>query len=524
MMDPNIVPMGTSPDHVLNNYIEMQEQEIAETLAPLNPRTTIAAWFNTLRAIEECINFEFANWDDEEFEDLLYRLRLTHHFEFTPEGTAVVHRLVSKFNPNFANRFMNLVNFGVGAAAPLAARGHFPLMMAFSRLDALMDFLQSRRRHFISLLYRIPTACRGAEVLRPYELLDIFIPLVENNCIPLYTTQCTRNVKRARAKLGLPPRAFVEIPMLDQRHLEPERAPLTGMKPTDEAVSEIAKEPQEPDRLFSAAELRNDILVIQAGYSEFDLAQTDFRVAAGIIRRLSTDFVECDFWVVISPSALTAIFDELKAPPALRSALLQTGESYSECLSIYAPFVVDGETYRSTVVLLSRFLYYWRGRTLEHGKRFQIRAGFLFEEAVAEALTEQGFVVQGEVRRINRHEFDVVTIRDGVIWNVQCKNNFRDLNSLEADPERFARYNYRLARAYENALRKELDREHLLKAELSLNEIQHVVVSRFPVVTDNPRFVPYSRIGNFSDIADELMGNTPFNSALSASIDPDALW
>src|SRR5256885_9694685 len=64
---------------------------------------------------------------------------------------------------------------------------------------------------------------------------------------------------------------------------------------------------------------------------------------------------------------------------------------------------------------------YWRARSLERRKRFQIRAGFIFERAVAEALKQQGFEVQG-IKRINHHEFDVVTLRQDVIWNVQCKD------------------------------------------------------------------------------------------------------
>ena len=88
-------------------------------------------------------------------------------------------------------------------------------------------------------------------------------------------------------------------------------------------------------------------------------------------------------------------------------------------------------------------MYHWRAVSLDGGKRYQIRAGFIFEHAVADALERQGFAVQ-DITRINRHEFDVVTIRDGTIWNVQCKNNFLDLGKLERDPARFARYNRNL--------------------------------------------------------------------------------
>jgi hypothetical protein len=122
-----------------------------------------------------------------------------------------------------------------------------------------------------------------------------------------------------------------------------------------------------------------------------------------------------------------------------------------------------------------------------------------------------------DITRINRHEFDVVTVRDGVIWNVQCKNNFVDLARVEADAHRFARCNSMFVRSYERALTKERNREHLLKAKLSLDAIQHMVISRFSAISDNPRIVPLSRMASFSAVADSLVaarpddnGGTPF--------------
>jgi hypothetical protein len=192
------------------------------------------------------------------------------------------------------------------------------------------------------------------------------------------------------------------------------------------------------------------------------------------------------------------------ASAALRSALVGPSGGYMACLSTYAPFVQVDSQYRSSVTLLSRFIYAWRARCLDRRKRFQIRSGFIFEDAVADELGRQGFAIQNIVR-INRREFDVVALRDGVIWNVQCKNNFVDLSSIDTDAHRFARYNRSLVQSYDRALSKELGREHLLKDRLALDAIQHVVLSRFPVVCDNPRIVPFSRIGGFAKRADALI-------------------
>jgi hypothetical protein len=163
------------------------------------------------------------------------------------------------------------------------------------------------------------------------------------------------------------------------------------------------------------------------------------------------------------------------------------------------------------VSLLSRFIYYWRSRCLDRSKRYQIRTGFIFEKAVADALERQLFAVQ-KITRINRHEFDVVTFRDGMIWNVQCKNNMTNLAWIEADPKRFARYNRNLVLAYERALAKERNREGVLTAHLGNDAVEHMLVSRFPVVTDNSRIVVFSQIDGFATRADAILASRKHNA------------
>ena len=118
---------------------------------------------------------------------------------------------------------------------------------------------------------------------------------------------------------------------------------------------------------------------------------------------------------------------------------------------------------------------------------------------------DTGLRVLKTIEHYGLQEFDVVSLRDGIIWNVQCKNNFVDLKSVDSDAVAFARYNRRLVRAYERALMKERNREHLLKMKLDVEPVQHMLVSRFPVVTDNPRIVVFSRIAEFAERADVIL-------------------
>jgi hypothetical protein len=54
-------------------------------------------------------------------------------------------------------------------------------------------------------------------------------------------------------------------------------------------------------------------------------------------------------------------------------------------------------------------------------------------------------------------------------------------------------------------LTKERNREHLLRSALSLDAIQYTVISRFPVVSNNPRIIQFSRIATFAERADALV-------------------
>jgi hypothetical protein len=495
---------ASATEEALVGRMALQEQQIVDALSPYEPLSATYTWFDTLRAIEECINLITIDWEDEDFDKDLISLPLVQSQLVPARLAQVLQRVKTRFGEKFHNRISNLLIQGMSIGIAFASHGYMDVAAGFRTVGTMIGYFQSRRRHFVGLLHILPTACRGQQVVAPLDTLNIFLPIIELNAVQMVGTQNALLVKLARSKLGLPERESSEIAMLDTLYLEPERARITDVPLTEKGL-EILKlrEPVGLDRLFSGAELRNDVLSIEAVYSEFGLADSDFAGAAALVRRLSTDFIDRDFWVAIRPTDFAAVTNEVGVSQALRSALVHTAQGYMGCLSTYAPFILVDGVYRSTVTLLSRFLYHWRAQSLDREKLYQIRAGFILEGAVASQLMRQGFDVQ-DITRINRHEFDVVCLRDDVIWNIQCKNNFVALALLDTDAHRFSRYNARLVRAYERALTKEQDREHLLKSRLSLNTVQHLVVSRFPIVSDNPRIVPFSRIAKFAAIADSL--------------------
>lgn len=459
MSDLPGVLTASSPEWAFAERIALQEAQIADALAPYEPRSATYAWFDTLRAIEECINLITVEWGEDGFDQALFSLPVAGLGQHLDQFGTVRARIMERFGQKFGARFVNLMIQGFAIATAFSHQGVSEVTAGFRTLGTMIGYLQSRRRHFVGLLHILPTVCRGDRVVAPLDTLNVFLPMIELTAIQMMGAQNTLLVKLSRARLGLPERDATELAMLDPLFLEPERARIIDMPITAAGVEILkSKEALQPDRLFSAAELRNDVLAIEAAYAEFDLAGSGFPVATALVRKLSTRYVDRDYWIAISPIDLSMLLDQIGAPPNLRSALVNPALSYMECLSTYAPLVMVDGVYRSTVSLLSRFIYHWRARCLDRKKRFQIRSGFIFEDAVAAELERQGFAVQ-EITRINRREFDVVTLKDDIVWNVQCKNNFMELASIENDPQRFARYNQVLVRYYERALTKERDRE-----------------------------------------------------------------
>lgn len=282
---------------------------------------------------------------------------------------------------------------------------------------------------------------------------------------------------------------------LDQFFLEPERASLLEMQSQMESRDLPDLEHLDPRLVFSAAEVRNNLRVIESAYEEFNLAGSTFGSVSKFLEACLA-FCRDDYFVEIDAAKFKELLDQAGVQSNIRNRLVHSGGGYVDSLDEYAPFFMVGATFYSTVTLMTRFAYNWKSVCLNRLRRFQIRAGFIFEESVKEALTNQGFSVS-DIKRINRSEFDVVATLGDTIYNVQCKNNLVDLGRIASDPALFARYNRRLDRYYAKALRKEEAREGLLRAKFGSSKVRHVVVSRFPVATDNPRILPFRQIKSF---------------------------
>lgn len=473
---------------------------IESALAPFEPKGTFEVWFSTYRGIEELINLPGELLGAPLLEEI-ERLVLLDMEGVMRALPSIKAGLESRFSRLVAQRLV-LTLIQLSAIATSFATHQLPVAREMATVGTAVGYLQSRRRHLLALLHTIPGVCRGTQQLHKLNSLNQFLYLIETAGVG--TTSMHHNLMLSRVypdfalvvdKAGI--LASHSFNGLDSLFLEPERTAITEMVDVD--FSGVKRVPVNRRLIFSKAALENDLAFIGAAYAEFNLYDTSYGRLAEFIRSLLPLVVD-EYFVRLTVKRFDELCSEQKLPDTLRKALVVEGADYVDNTSTYAPFTRVGGELVTSVTLLSRFANQWKNVCLNRVRRYQIRSGFIFEKSVKAALLAQGFNIT-EIKRVGRAEFDVVATLDGVIYNVQCKNNLVDLDRINADVRTFVRYNRTLDLAYQRALEKERAREQTLLGALGLTAIKHFVVSRYPVATQNPCVLAFGEISRFRAIA-----------------------
>lgn len=492
--------VGVKAEELVQEQIRQHSTGIQDSLSVFDARSAVVAWLEALRGVEELINLPLFELEDEQAVVSLVNLRLDN---LSPLLVASLQGMLAEhFEAGVARRFVHTLRRSAAIGSVFRMHG-MESGEEFRTLGGAMAYFQSRRRQMVALLYWMPSACRGAELVDPLDALDAFLPIVEHSCVGL--TGFYRHLVLLKIHddyvltVGSQScKGNYSLDVLDESFLEPVRVSLTEV-PHDRVNVAVLKHKMKVDsgRVFSVPELCNDLLAMEATYAEFKLGETTFGAMARFIVACSRDARD-QYHIELKVSELKRLMVLCGLSTAAQRRLVYSGTGYTEAINSFAPFILVGRNYVTTVTLLSRFAYNWAAICLNKIKRFQIRSGFIFEQQVKDALCKQGFLVS-DVKRIERQEFDVVATKNGAIYNVQCKNNFVDLTRMEDSPSLFARYNRRLDRYYADALRKEEGREELLKQWFGLEVVKHVVVSKFSVATKNPRILAFREISQFGE-------------------------
>lgn len=492
--------VGAEAEALIQEQIRQHSEGIQDSLSVFDAESAVSAWLEALRGVEELINLPLFELDDEQMVLELVSLRLDHLF---PDQVKNLQELLARqFEAGVARRFVQTLLRA--AAIGSAFRMHrMECGEEFRTLGGAITYFQSRRRQMLALLYLMPRACIGTKSVDPLDALNVFLPIVENSCVGL--TSLYRHLVLLRIhddyELSLGQQSFsgnYSFNTLDESFLEPERVGITEVF-HDQVDATVLKHRMKVDfgRVFSFPELCNDLLAMEASYAEFKLGATEFSSVAQFVVVCSRHARD-QYHVELDASTFRRLIVLCRLSTAAQQRLVYAGKSYADAINSFAPFILVGRNYVTTVTLLSRFAYSYKTVCLNKIKRFQVRSGFIFEQQVKDALEQQGFILS-DVKRIKRKEFDVVVTKDDIIYNVQCKNNLVELRRIEENPKLFARYNKRLDRYYANALRKEEGREELLKERFGLKVVKHVVLSKFPVATKSPRILAFCEISQFDE-------------------------
>ena len=491
---------GADAEALLVSQIGQHADGIRSVLASFEVISATSAWIETWRGIEEFINIPLFGLEDENLVYQLLAVRLDDFNSLPMHLHRIKTKLLAELAPSVVERLLRTLTMTAAIGNSFRMQG-FPCGEQLRSVGEAVEYLQSRRRQMLALLYCMPGGCKGAQRVEQIDALNQFLPIVEMSCVGL--TTLFRDLLLAKMHddfvLTAGPtmcHGNYSFDTLEQMFLEPDRLSMTEVQRDKIDTGKLQHRLSLPKgQIFSAAELCNDLMMMEAMHAEFELGTTEFGPMARFIAACSERTQE-GYYVRISKSELSSLMSLCGLSTTARRKLVYTGDSFEEAVNSFAPFITVGGNAVTTVTLLSRFALKWATLCLNRIKRFQIRAGFNFETLVRNALADQGFNIQ-PVKRIQYQEFDVIALKDDVIYNVQCKNNLLDLALMEQNQKLFLRYNRRLDRSYAKALEKDEARQHLLLAKFGLSSVKHVVVSKFPLATKNPRVMTYREINEF---------------------------
>jgi hypothetical protein len=357
-------------------------------------------------------------------------------------------------------------------------------------------YLQSRRAYYVTTLSLIPKIAKGKKVVDYIDTLN-FLQYPMDSCLVNITTayynlllnNCLQDFEMDSD--GTIAKRNFEYNHLEGFFMEPERLSLLDqMELRPDIVKPKQMLPKANNKLFSFSEVANAMALFEGAFDKYKIHNNaEYKELTSLLCEIAI-FLEDDFHIIIEEVVFNKIVSKYKhLKPYLNSV------DYFESLNNYFPFQkVDGRFY-TTVVLLTRFVYRTLSQSLLKNRTFQIHSGFIFEDKVSKILETKGFEPTG-ITRINHKEFDLITVKDNKVFNFQCKNNFIDISRVSYDYKKIGRFNRRLCKYYENAIIKEENRENLIKSKTGIIDIEHFVVSRYPVITRNDRII------NFTDLED----------------------
>ena len=169
-----------------------------------------------------------------------------------------------------------------------------------------------------------------------------------------------------------------------------------------------------------------------------------------------------------------------------------------EAANDYKPFVKTNQGYYTNATLVCKYIENYISNACESSKRYQIKAGFLFEKRMINEIPLQMYDIIDIKRTSNHREFDVI-IQNRItkdIINIQCKNYALHLYKFSKDASQTRKRVEYVMNLLQKALDKEIKREpdlvnELKRRNIHYNTIKHIVVSK-QQIPSNDDIMDYS--------------------------------
>lgn len=486
---------GEALDKLFSDSIKYHISTFLGIIAEYEPIDLFSNWRTLIRSIDEIINIpgELNSQKDS-------RKFLSLGFDFTKQSTQnefgeIINLLKQQFDDSVATRFTQIALMSSVINKVYEEKGLYYRQGSGLNLATTINsigYFQSRRLYYLSALHLIPKISNGKRKCTYLDLLNVFqyyidscmvnittsyYNLLLNQCLPDFEMMSDGTIAKGNFSFDHLEGFFTDperLSLLDQMELRPEIVAPKDM---------LAKSDK---KLFSFSEVANAMSLFAGAFVKYELDNTPQFKEMGMFFVDIAGFILDDFNVIIDEESFTNISEKYK-----RLLLSINTDDYFIALNSSAPFQKLGTFYFSTVVLLTRFVYRTMSVSLLKNKTFQIHSGFVFEDKVSKILSDFGFKLTG-ITRINHKEFDLITIKNEMIYNFQCKNNFIDISRVDYNYKLIGKFNRLLCKYYERALIKEEKREELIIEKTGINKIEHFVISRYPVISRNKNIINFN--------------------------------
>ncbi len=492
---------GKNLDILFEKSIEYHINTYRNTIEEYNSKALFSHWRSIVRSIDEIINIPIELKEEAEINSFL-----TLNFNFLEEANLhnlkkILMTLESRFEKNVAIRFQQMAMMCFAIDAAYRSQDIFNRQgddLHLSDTLSAISYLQSRRAYYITTLNLIPKIAKGQKEIPYLDTLNFLQYPMDSCLVNITTAYYNLLLNHCLADFEMESDGFVAKPNFEYNHLEgfflePERLSLIDqMELRPDVVSPKKNLPKADNKIFSFSEVANVVSLFEGAFDKYKIYEDlEFKELRSLFCDI-TIYLKDDFHIVIEEADFEVISKSHKS-----LILHLDSDDYFENLNSCAPFQKVDRVYYTTVVLLTKFVYRTLSQSLLKNRAFQINSGFVFEDKTSQILERKGYLPTG-ITRINHKEFDLITIKDGKVYNFQCKNSYIDISRVDYDYKKIGRFNQRLCKYYEKALTKEVRREEMIKNKTGINDIFHFVISRFPVITRNERIINFNALESWN--------------------------